>query len=460
MAEFTQNIYQKFSSKPYVGVYFFSKPALILRDPDLIKLVCVKEFDSFPQHNTFTSADSDPLWSNTLFAMPGGQRWRNMRAVLSPTFTSSKLRLLFTFIDQCAKDFTQHIIEQNGFVKLEMKDTFSKVTNDIIASTTLGVTCNSLKNPFNEVYIMGKDISKIDGFWKSLKFFITNLSPYLAKVLNVRFISKKTSNFFHRIVKETVTARNKLSIIRPDVIHLLMEAQKDALSQKVDETNKHSEKFEITDEVMTAQAVVFFMAGFDTSSTAMCYTAYELAINPDIQQRLIEEVDQILKQCNGNITYDQLLSMKYLDMVVSEALRKWPPFAITDRSSTRQLLIPSTQKEKPLLLGIGAIVQIPIYAIHRDEKYYTDPEKFDPERFSDENKHNIKPFTYLPFGIGPRTCIGSRFALLEIKTVIFNILTKFEIVPVDETPIPLTLSKSNVNPISDKGYWLGLKPRT
>lgn len=106
----------------------------------------------------------------------------------------------------------------------------------------------------------------------------------------------------------------------------------------------------------------------------------------------------------------------------------------------------------------GIELAIPVYAIQHDPKYYPDPERFDPERFSEENKRNILPYTYFPFGLGPRLCIGARFTLVEVKVVLFHLLSRFEIVPVEKTAIPLRFSKNtfiNLRPIG--GFWLGFK---
>jgi len=217
---------------------------------------------------------------------------------------------------------------------------------------------------------------------------------------------------------------------------------------------------EITDDDITAQAVVFFAAGFDTSSTLMSYITYELAVNPDIQQKLVQEIDSALEKCNGDITYEALLGIKYLDMVTSETLRKWTPAEFTDRVCTKTYTIEAKNPgEKTLTLDADTNCWIPIYGIHRDPQYYPNPDKFDPERFSDKNKSNIKPFTFMPFGVGPRSCIGSRFALLETKLIICGLLSKFQIVPVEKTQIPLLLKKGTFGMLTEKGIWLGLKPR-
>ncbi|KAF2894714.1 hypothetical protein ILUMI_11459 [Ignelater luminosus] len=462
LPEFFRETYNKHEGERYVAFYQFNLPSLMLRDPELIKQIGVKDFEAFPEHTMFAPEESDPLWAKNLFAMPGGEEWRDVRAVLSPAFTSSKLRTMFSLVVECAKQFADYVEKQGDFITLEMKDTFAKVTNDIIATTAFGVGCNSFEEPKNEIFVMGKEATAFDGFLISLKFFIAAINPALAKMLKIRFISEPVTEFFRRIVRETVKIREEKGIIRPDMINLLMEARKGRFHENGHSNGNGDKKHKIviTDDVMTAQAVVFFLAGFDTVSTAMSYTAYELALNPDIQERLQKEIDETWQKCNGNIVYDDLMGMKYLDMVISEALRKWPPFAVTDRKLIRNYTIqPKDLHDKPLHLDSKVVCQIPIYSLHRDPKYFPNPDKFDPERFNDENKQTIVPFTYLPFGTGPRNCIGSRFALLEVKIVIFYLMCKFEIVPVEKTAIPLVLSKSNVNPLPDEGFWLGLRLR-
>lgn len=101
-----------------------------------------------------------------------------------------------------------------------------------------------------------------------------------------------------------------------------------------------------------------------------------------------------------------------------------------------------------------------MYALHRDPKYFPNPEKFDPERFSDENKHKIVPFSYVPFGSGPRNCIASRFALLEIKTLFVYLLSKLDFIVIEKTQIPIKISKTQFNMATEKGIWLGMKPRS
>jgi len=203
---------------------------------------------------------------------------------------------------------------------------------------------------------------------------------------------------------------------------------------------------------VASQAIIFFLAGFETVATAMCYACYELAINPHVQDKLRHEIKQTFEKTDGKPTYGDILEMKYLDMVVSESLRRWPIGAATDRVCVK----PYTLKPTTITLKVKDTLWIPIYNIHNDPQYYPEPDKFIPERFSEENKGKIRPYTYMPFGVGPRSCIGSRFALLEIKSMLVHLLNDFEIVPTEKTPIPIKLGNSGTfTPVG--GFPLGLK---
>lgn len=144
------------------------------------------------------------------------------------------------------------------------------------------------------------------------------------------------------------------------------------------------------------------MAGFAGLSAQFCFLCHELSLNPDIQERLYEQIAETHEQLNGKqLTYEALQKMKYLDMVISEVLRKWPVVGLMDRCVSKQYLMEDSDGTK-ILLQPNNVVWFSIYAIHRDPNYYPNPETFDPERFSNENKKNIRSGSYLPFGIGPR----------------------------------------------------------
>ncbi|XP_074042639.1 cytochrome P450 9e2-like [Leptinotarsa decemlineata] len=468
--ELVVRCYNQFQGTRYHGIYQLIQPTLLIKDPELLRKITVKDFDHFTDHRSFFSEETDPLWGKNLFTLKG-RKWREMRPILSPSFTSSKMRTMFVLISKCSKDFVNHFLKKDqDCVEMEMKDTFTRFTNDVIATSAFGVKVDSLEEPNNEFYSMGKRATDFSGFAMMLKFIGFFVAPDLLKYLRIPFMDPAVNRFFCDLVDNTIQVREKNNIIRPDMIHLLMEAKKgvhhkdensgvDTGFATVEEADLgEGHVTEITNLDITAQALIFFFAGFDSVSSLMCFMSHELAVNPNIQTKLRNEIEETLAGCGGEITYEALLKMKYMDMVISESLRKWPSAVATDRVCTKPYTIEAMNSdEKPLLIEKGTTLMIPIVGIHHDPKYYPDPERFDPERFSDENKGKIDPFTYMPFGLGPRNCIGSRFALLETKLLVFHLLSHFELIPVEKTQIPLKLSRKTFNLMAEKGFWLGLK---
>ncbi|KAL3273894.1 hypothetical protein HHI36_015318 [Cryptolaemus montrouzieri] len=467
-----KKIYNNLEGVRYIGVYQFNTPVLVLRSPEMIKQLCVKDSDHFVDHGSMFAADTDDLWSKNLLVLKG-QHWRNMRATLSPSFTSSKMKSMFVLICNIADMYAQHFLKRNEeIVEIELKDALTRYTNDVIANTAFGIQVDSLTDRENVFYIMGRESTIFTGAWRKFKLIIFQVFPSIAKLLGLKILPDKVNDFFINFVKDTIKMREEQNIKRPDMLGLLIEARKGHRAEiQVEEIKEASfavveehlkgddTRLELTDIDIASQVFIFFFGGFETVSSAMCFMAHELASNPDVQRRLIEEIDEN-KPASGAPSYETIANMTYLDMVVTETLRKWPINIATDRVVTKPYTIePELPGEQPVHLKPNDNIMIPIMAIHWDPQYYENPDKFDPERFSPDNRNNIDPYTYIPFGVGPRNCIGSRFALLEIKALFFYLLSHFEIIPVEKTNIPLKINKSDLNLTSENGFPLGLKRR-
>lgn len=172
-----------------------------------------------------------------------------------------------------------------------------------------------------------------------------------------------------------------------------------------------------------AQCMIYIFGGFGTIPGAQCFLAHELAVNLDIQEKLYDEIQKVNKQFSKKLlTYEILQQMKYLDMVVSETLRRWTTGPYIDRRCTVPYDI-ILKNGKTIHLKVGDAIQIPVAGYHMDEKYFPNPEKFDPERFNDENKKKIVHGSYIPFGSGPRNCVVCRISScfnLNLKNDIFR----------------------------------------
>ena len=329
-----------------------------------------------------------------------------MRATLSPAFTGSKMRMMFEFMSQCGKQTAITMREQinagsdNVF---EFRELASKFTVDVIASCAFGIEVNSFLNPKNDFQRIAQKVSNFSGFLTTIKFICFMMAPKVMKKLKISLLDKETCDFFQAAILDTMKYRVEKGIIRHDMINLLIQARKGNLSHvskeeevvsdgfaTVEESNMGKSKVtrEWDDQDMAAQCFIFFLAGFDTVATTMSFAAYELAINQDIQDRIRAEIEDVEKDVsNGTVNYDQIQKMKYMDQFICEVLRKWPAALITDRACVKDYELNYDNKTFKFEKGMNFF--IPIYSFHRDPQYFQDPEKFDPERFNDENRGNI-----------------------------------------------------------------------
>lgn len=384
----------------------------------------------------------DPVYGSNVFSLTG-ERWREVRNTLSPAFTATKMKFMFNLVDECAREFINYFVQHPDYAReFEAKDAFTRYTNDVIATAAFGLKVNSMSDRSNEFYESGKDINDFGSVFRLVKFLLFRAFPSLMRKTGLKIFSAQSDAFFKRIVRETVNIRREHGIKRPDMIQLMMQA---------------GEKISIDD--MVGQAFIFFLAGFDTSATLMCLACHELAANPEIQERLRAEIDENLTE-NEEITYESLVGLKYLDMILSETLRLYPPAVLSDRVCVKEFdLPPPKEGYPPCRVTPGMALFIPIMGFHSDSQYFENPDKFDPERFNDENKLRVNQFAYIPFGLGPRKCIGNRFALMETKILIIRILQKYEIEFTSKSEHPLIFSKKNFQLVSDAGFWLRFKDR-
>ncbi|XP_011633775.1 cytochrome P450 9e2-like [Pogonomyrmex barbatus] len=448
LAELIQKIYILNRDAKYVGFFDGMNPVVIIRDPELIKAIGVKNFEAFPDHRAFIDEVNDPLFGKNLFSLRG-DKWRDVRTLLSPAFTSSKMKTMFKLMSECAVSFTDFLskLPPDKSV-MELKNSFTRYTNDVIATCAFGINVDSMKNPNNEFYVYGKEATTFNTL-RTIKFYFVRSMPVITKMLGVKFISERVAQFFKDLIRSTIYTRDTKNIVRPDMLQLMMETR-----------GKRGPGKELTIEDMTAQAFIFFFGGFDTVSTLMCFVAHEIGVNPDVQAKLRDEVDEVMKTTNGELTYEALNGMQYLDAVVNETLRMWPVAVFLDRISAEDFqLPPALPGDKPFLLKKGMSVWFPVYGLHRDPKYFEKPDEFRPERFLDENKKEINSAAYIPFGIGPRMCIGNRFALLETKVMLFHLLARCELKPCVKTTHPMRLSKSNFTMLAEGGFWLKIQAR-
>lgn len=445
-----QAAYQAFPDEKFIGIYEMpGKPAYLIRDPDLVKKVTISDFDHFVNHQFKLEQDIDPLIDRSLFFIHD-ERWRQMRSTMSPNFTGSRMRAMHELIARYTEEFVATLKDVNANDQshiYESKKLIAQYASDIIATTAFGIEMNTLKDPDNEFFKVGTEIANFD-FWAGLKFMGCLNFPALMRVLKVKLMSEKNTNFLRHVVNDNIEQRKKNNIVRNDFIDLMIKARDDsqttqddaddinigfstveestmkqqsATKSKLGKCSNHVmflrlcdvwlilSSFvrwflltELTSDDIVAQCVIFFIAGFDTISSTVAFMFHELALHPDIQTKIINEIETVKKELNGErLNYGSLPKLKYMDMFMSETMRRWSPTPFNDRLCSKAYVMENSDGTK-VQVNPGETIIIPAYALQMDEKYFKNAEKFDPERFSDANKSSVHPGTYMPFGLGPR----------------------------------------------------------
>ncbi|XP_053673739.1 cytochrome P450 6a2-like [Anopheles nili] len=431
-AHLSQRFYEQYKNADglgFVGLYIFLNPVLMVTNLRLAKRILIEDFQYFPDRGVYFNERDDPL-SAHLFALEG-RRWRDLRAKLTPTFTSGRMKAAFPLVHAIAEQFCAFLQEQHGSGEIvEVRDLMARFTTDVIGSYAFGLECNSFREPHNEFRRIGRkhfDTPRNH----PLKVFIMKTFRGLANALGMKLLHDDVAAFFQGVIEQTIEHRERHGTKRSDFLDLLIRLKNTGTLEGSGEIVGRLSGAEIA-----AQAFIFFTAGFETSSSAMTYTLYELALNEEIQRRARECVLEALDRHDGVLSYESSKGMLYLDQCIYETLRKYPPVAILERTVAKPYRIPETD----ILLHRGMKIMIPAYAIHHDPNIYPNPGTYDPDRFTPDRMARRDPCAYLPFGEGPRICIGLRFGMMQARIGLALLLKHFQVLPCEETDVPLSYS--------------------
>ncbi|XP_057680082.1 cytochrome P450 3A40-like isoform X1 [Corythoichthys intestinalis] len=437
---FDQKCFQKYGK--VWGLYDGRQPLMAIMDTAMIKTILVKEC-----YSVFTNRRdlglNGPL--NDAVSIVEDEDWKRIRSVLSPSFTSGRLKEMYSIMLQHSSNLLKSLQGKvDADEVINVKDVFGPYSMDVVASTAFSVDIDSINRPADPFVANIQKMTKFN-FLNPLIVLVV-LFPFLRPLIEKMEISLFPADvltFFYNFLKTIKSDRKKNNCkSRVDFMQLMVDSQISESSKE----NMNDQKG-LTDHEILSQAMIFIFAGYETSSSSMCFFAYNLATNPHIQKALQEEIDETFPN-KVRPNYDDLMQMEYLDMVMNESARLYPIATRLERVAKTSVEVCGVTIPK------NSVVMVPIYALHRDPSLWPEPESFKPERFGKENKDNIDPYAFLPFGAGPRNCIGMRFALLMMKLALVEILQHYSFVTCKETEIPLELSNegftSPKNPIKIK----------
>ncbi|XP_063828737.1 cytochrome P450 6B6-like isoform X1 [Ostrinia nubilalis] len=424
------DLYRKYPNEKVVGFFRSSTPGLLIRDPELIKHVLLTDFVHFYERGIHPDKRGlEPLLSNLFFAE--GDLWRLLRQRMTPAFTSGKLKAMFPLIVERAEQLQARALDAARKGKaIDARDLMARYTTDFIGACGFGLDAGSLNEEESAFRKLGADIFKFD-----LRQVVVNVLkenfPRLTRQL--KFLGH-LENQIVTLVNDIQKQRNYQPSNRNDFIDLLLECKKkgiikvESLEKVKPDGSPDYATLELDDLLIAAQVFVFFAAGFETSSSATSYTLHQLAYYPEVQKKVQADIDAVLSKHDNKLSYEAVKDMTYLDWTFREGMRKFPSLGYLARRCSRKY----TFTDLNLTIDEGVMISIPLQALQTDPQYFDNPTEFRPERFDPKNGLANK-FTYLPFGDGPRACIGERLGLMQSLAGLAAILSRFSVEPAPES---------------------------
>lgn len=421
-------IYKNHKNQSMVGYYKLLDPVLVVRDPQLVKIVLQSNFSSFHKNALTVRKDLDPLFSRNPF-FSYGDEWSRSRKRLTWAFSNVRLKTLFVTVNGVCKkfeDFLNRRLTGSDKYEVELKSLFSKFTGEVVANAGLGIEGFCFED---QKHPMAFDTISGEVFSTSWKRALENNALFIKQLRNLmrqRFIPVEFDAFFRNTVKENLKIRQKDPTPRNDFLQLMMDLTKNS-NEPLDE------------EAVTAEAMSFYIDGFETSSITLSFVGYQLAIHPNIQEKLREEVKSKIAKHGGVLTFDALKEMTYMDQVISESQRRYSGLGALSKVCTESFVLEGSDGLK-CRVDPGVEVIVPNQGLQIDSDYWPDPEVFDPDRFSEDRKQSIVKMTFLPFGEGPRMCVGMKMAQLQMKAALAVLMNNYKIELSSKTKLPLKMS--------------------
>lgn len=360
--------------------------------PEYVEVVLVDDFERFRKPTTM--ADLSALSDGLL--LTDGERWRAQRTLLQPMFYRERVEAYADTMSEYAAAAADEWADRGA---VDVQDATSAYTLRVLGKTLLGVETESHRDAVRA----GADAIRARSAENPLTVQIPEWVPTPSNRRYRRGVER-----FEAAVEDLVAERRREDGDRDDLLSLLLDAEY--------EDGSSPDEDEIRSQLMT-----FLFAGHDTSAVALTWLVYELGRKPDVARKLHAEVDDVLD--GGRATLADLPDLPYTEQVVREGLRRYPPATAIFREPREDVAVGGYR------IPEGTFVTVPQFVVHRDPRWWDDPEAFDPSRWAGvEDPPGDRPeYSYFPFGGGPRHCIGMRFALLELKLALATVAARVDV---------------------------------
>jgi cytochrome P450 len=392
------------------------RDTILLCDPDLIGEMLVEKADNFERDNVTRRAFAPTIGRNSLFLAEGAE-WRWQRRAVAPIFRHEALMSFVPVFASMAERQTDEWRKAPPGAPVDAAAAMTRTTFDIIVESMLGGAANLDADRYS---------AAIKESFETIPWHIIYAQLSLPEWMPVphRRRARRAREFLQHEIRRTVEARRGTTATPPDLLDLLLKAR-DPESGRT-----------MTDDEVMKNLITFITAGHETTSVALTWTLWLLAKDQATQQRVADEVKAVVG--TGSIGTAQIDGLAFCRQVIQEAMRLFPPAPAISRFAKTAMTFGGKSLPEPLAIAPGARVHIPIYALHRNSRLWQNPNAFDPDRFAPELAKTYSRYAFMPFGGGPRICIGASFAMIEAVAILATLIRALRFHPVPgHKPMPV-----------------------
>ncbi|KAJ0180019.1 hypothetical protein K1T71_004610 [Dendrolimus kikuchii] len=383
--------------------------------------------------------------------------WRKRRKVLVPVFSPKIVENFVEVFSEQSERLAQKLLQTAGEQKLSIWPYISSYTLDSVSESAMGVTINAQGNPNSPFLISMNRIlnlicERIFHLWLQPDWIFRLFPQSKEHEKCLQAMQNFTDTVIKKKRKDLLTEKSN----KPEVdneFDLGTYKRKSFLDLLISLSGREKgyTNVELREEVLTLT-----VAGTDTSACAIGFTLKLLGKYPEVQEKIYQELRDVFGDMERPLIKEDLIKLKYLERVVKESLRLYPPVPFVIRKVLEDIKLPSGR-----VLPAGSGIVVSIWGVHRDPKHWgPDAEHFDPDRFLPECYNLKHPCSYMPFSSGPRNCVGYQYALMSVKTSLASILRRFKVVGEPEGgPIPKIRVKLDIMMKAVDGYEVMLEQR-
>jgi cytochrome P450 len=365
-----------------------------LNHPDLVRQILVEQPEKFYKPKVLKRA-ARPVAGEGLLTSDGAL-WKQQRKLIQPAFHQRQLAVYADVMVAYALRMTESFAD--GEVR-EIGAEMAKLTLSIVVKSLFGSDL-----PLEARELGGSVLAVLDAVNQRMNS-VLGLPSWVPTRRNLR--EKRALAKLDGMLRVLIQTRRASRESRDDLLSVLLAA--------VDEESG----FRMTDQQLRVEMMTLFLAGHETTATALTWTWYLLSRHPEVEAKLQEELRSVL---DGRVpTLADLPKLPYTEMVVRESIRVYPPAPLFGREPIEDVTIGGYDVPR------GSLIIVNTYALQRDERFFPDPERYDPDRFTPGWEERIPRYAYLPFGGGPRICIGNAFAMMEMRLILATVAQRYRL---------------------------------